>query len=181
MAILLARNWWAVLLRGIAALLFGIAALIWPGLALSVLVFLFGAYAVVDGIFALASALGGGAQPNRGWLAFEGIISILAGIVAFVWPGITALALLYLIAAWAIVTGVVEIMSAIALRRQIEGELFLGLAGVASIIFGLLLVIFPSSGALAVIWLIGAYAIVFGLILIALALRLRGWRTNLGA
>jgi uncharacterized membrane protein HdeD (DUF308 family) len=175
---LLARYWWMFVLRGVAGLIFGILALIWPGLTLTALVLLFGAYALVDGIFAIGAAIFGGrsAEGRRPWLVLEGIVGILAGIGTFVWPGITALVLLYVIAAWAVVTGVFEIIAAVQLRREIQGEVLLALAGVFSIIFGILLFVWPVTGALAIVWLIGIYSIVFGVVLIALGIRLRSIR-----
>jgi uncharacterized membrane protein HdeD (DUF308 family) len=171
-----ARNWWVFLVRGLAAILFGILAFIWPGITLFVLVLFWGAYALVDGIFALIAAFSGQAAQQRWWvLLLEGLLGIAAGIVTFLWPGMTAIALLYLIAAWAIVGGVLEIAAAIRLRQEIEGEWLLALSGVASIIFGVLMVIWPGAGALAVVWLIAGYAIVFGVLMIALAFRLRSW------
>ena len=164
--------WWFVALRGLAAVLFGIAAFAWPGLTLALLVLLFGAYAVVDGVFALIYAFGSG-TPFRGWRVVEGLAGIALGIIALVWPGITALTLLYLIAGWAVVTGVLEIIAAIGLRKVITNEWMLGLSGVASVIFGVILAIQPGAGALALIWLIAGYAIVFGVLLIALGFRLR--------
>jgi uncharacterized membrane protein HdeD (DUF308 family) len=171
----LTRYWWAVALRGALAVLFGVVALVWPGVTIIVLVTLFGAYALVDGVIALGTAVFGGSQParRRGWLIFEAVTGIAAGVITFVWPGITALALLMVIAAWAVITGVVEIVAAVRLRRELEGEWLLALSGAASIVFGLLLVIRPSAGALAVVWIIGAYAIVFGAVLITLGVRLR--------
>jgi uncharacterized membrane protein HdeD (DUF308 family) len=171
-----ARNWWVFLVRGLAAILFGILAFIWPGITLFVLVLFWGAYALVDGIFALIAAFSGQAAQQRWWvLLLEGLLGIAAGIITFLWPGMTAIALLYLIAAWAIVGGVLEIAAAIRLRQEIEGEWLLALSGVASIIFGVLMVIWPGAGALAVVWLIAGYAIVFGVLMIALAFRLRSW------
>src|SRR3954470_22625763 len=120
------RHWWSLALRGVVAILFGFLAWIWPDLTVTTLVYLFGAYALVDGVFAIVEALAQRAPASqRGWLLIEGVVGIGAGIVTFVWPDITALALLYVIAAWAIVTGVFEVMAAIRLRREIEGEWFL--------------------------------------------------------
>jgi uncharacterized membrane protein HdeD (DUF308 family) len=171
----LTRYWWVVALRGVLALLFGLVALVWPDITIIVLVALFGAYVLADGVIALGTALFGGAQATRrrGWLIFESVTGIAAGVIAFIWPDITTLALLLVIAAWALITGVVEIVAAIRLRRELEGEWLLAVSGVASIVFGLLLVIRPSAGAVAVVWLIGAYAILFGAALVALGLRLR--------
>jgi len=172
---ILARNWWAIALRGLFAVLFGVAAFVWPGLTLAVLVILWGTYAFVDGIFTLVAAFRAAQMRMTWWpLVLEGILGIVAGVVAFIWPGITALALLYLIAAWALLTGIVEIIAAVRLRNVISGEWMLGLAGVLSIIFGVILIAAPGAGALAVIWTIGAYAVIFGIVLIALAFRLRG-------
>ncbi len=169
----LTRNWWAVVLRGVVAIIFGLFALFLPGITLTALVLLFGAYALVDGVFAIVSAIRG--QAGRSWweLAIEGIAGIAAGVIALVWPGITALALLFVIAAWAIVTGVLEVVAAIRLRQRIEREWLLALAGIASILFGVVLIIAPVPGALAVLWLIGIYAILFGALLVALGLKLR--------
>jgi len=168
-------SWWALLLRGIAAIAFGVLAFVWPGITLAVLVFLWGAYAFFDGVFAIAAGVKSHGESRRWWvLLLEGILGVIAGVLAFVIPGITALVLLMLIAAWAIVTGIFEIVAAIQMRKYIKGEWLLILAGIASILFGLLLFLSPGAGALAVVWLIGAYAIVFGVILIALSLRLHG-------
>ena len=173
--VILARNWWALALRGLAAILFGIAALVVPHIALVVLIALFGAYALVDGIFAIVGAVRAAERHMRWWpLLVEGLAGIVIGVLTFVWPGLTALVLLYFIASWAIVTGVFEILAAVRLRREITGEWLLGLTGVLSVVFGLLLIIFPGAGALTVVWLIGVYALVFGVVLVGLALRLRG-------
>lgn len=178
----LARSWWILVVRGVLAVAFGVLAFVWPGLALEALVVLFGAFALVDGVFAIAAAVRAARRERTWWpLVVEGVSGIALGIVAFVWPGITALALLYVIAAWAIVTGVFEIAAAIRLRREIEGEWLLGLAGAASMVFGVLVVIFPGSGAVAIVWAIAAYAVLFGVLLIALGLRLRGLRSDVAA
>jgi uncharacterized membrane protein HdeD (DUF308 family) len=164
--------WWVVALRGLAAVLFGIGAFVWPQITLTVLVLLFGAYAVVDGVFALIYAFGSG-TPFRGLRVLEGLAGIAIGVIALVWPGITTMALLYLIAGWALVTGILEIVAAIDLRKVIDDEWLLGLGGVASIVFGVILAFQPGAGALALVWMIGGYAIVFGVLLIALGFRLR--------
>ncbi len=170
----LARNWWALALRGLFGVVFGLVTLVRPGLTLAALVVLFGAYALVDGIFGVISAVRA-AESHRRWgvLAVEGIAGIVAGILTFAWPAITAIVLLYLIAFWAIVTGLLEVQAAIQLRKESTGEWALVLGGVASIIFGLILIIFPGAGALAVLWLIGIYALLFGILFLMLAFRLR--------
>jgi uncharacterized membrane protein HdeD (DUF308 family) len=172
----MARNWWVLALRGLAGIIFGVLAFIWPGITLTVLVLMFGAYALVDGVFAIIEGIRRRAEESNWWvLILEGIVGILAGVVAFVWPGITAFALLYLIAAWAIITGLFEIVAAIRLRKEIEGELLLGLTGLLSVLFGIALAVWPGAGALALVWMIAAYAIIFGVLMIILAFRLRSW------
>ncbi len=164
-----ARNWWLILVRGLAAIAFGILCFVWPAISLLALVLLYGAYAIVDGI----SAIIWGAQ-SRWWsMVAVGVVSVVAGLIAFFWPGLTALALLYLIAAWAIVRGVSEIAAAVRLRQQIRNEWMLVVGGIISIFFGLLVAFYPGAGALSMVWLIGAFAIVFGIFAVALALRLR--------
>jgi uncharacterized membrane protein HdeD (DUF308 family) len=170
----LSRYWWLVVLRGILAIIFGILAFVWPDITVGVLVMLFGIYALVDGVSALASGISDRSSNRRWWaLLLEGAAGIAAGIIAFVWTGITAIVLLYLIAAWAFVTGVMEIAAAIALREEIKGEWALGLSGLASIIFGFIIFFNPGAGALALIWMIGAYAVLFGGLLIYLGFNLR--------
>ncbi len=171
----LSRNWWTFAVRGVAAVLFGILALALPGIALYLLVILFGAYALVDGAFALIAAVREAEAHNR-WahLLFVGIFGILVGAITFFFWQITAFALLYLIAAWAVVTGILELVAAFELRRHLPGDLWWVLAGLVSIAFGVLLILRPLGGALAVMWIIGFYAIVFGGFLIGLAWRLRG-------
>ena len=171
----LGRNWWALALRGVAAILFGILAFAWPGITLFVLVLFFGVYMLVDGIFAIVAAVRAAGREARWWLLLiEGVLGVLAGLVAAFWPGLTALALLYFIAAWAIVTGILEIAAAVRLRREIAGEWALGLSGLLSLLFGVLLVVIPApAGILSLLWLIGAYAIAFGVVLLVLAFRVR--------
>lgn len=176
MFVILAHNWWTLLLRGILAVIFGVLCFVYPGLTLIVLAIMFGAYALVDGIFAVVSAVSAPKGQPRWWVTLlEGIVGILVGVLTFFMPGITALGLLYLIAAWAVVTGIFEIAAAIRLRKQITGEWLLILGGAASVLFGLLIVLIPGAGALAVVWWIGAYAIVFGVLFIVLSFHLRKW------
>jgi uncharacterized membrane protein HdeD (DUF308 family) len=169
----LTTTWWLVALRGVAAIAFGLIALFMPGITLLALVLLFGAYAIVDGAFKVVSGARRRADGSRdGWMVLAGILGIAAGVVAAVWPGITALVLLFIIASWAIITGVLEIVAAYQLRDQIEGEALLALGGALSIAFGVLAILMPGAGALAVIWLIGAYAVATGIILLIAAYRL---------
>ncbi|WP_072393960.1 HdeD family acid-resistance protein [Hyphomicrobium sp. CS1GBMeth3] len=169
----LARNWWLILLRGALAILFGVLAFIWPGITLFTLVILYGAFAFVDGVLALVAAIRGGTPAPRWWLALVGVFGIAAGVLTLFWPQITALVLLLFIAAWAIVTGIFQIVGAIRLRHEIEGEWLLIASGVLSVVFGLLLVAWPGAGALAMILVIGSFAIMYGILLIAFALQLR--------
>jgi uncharacterized membrane protein HdeD (DUF308 family) len=171
---LLARYWWALALRGLFAVLFGLLTFFIPSITLLALVLLFGAYALLDGIFDLVSAV---RSPSHHWaFVLEGIVGILVGILTLIWPRITGTILLYLIGFWAIFTGVLEIVAGILLRQAIANEVLLILMGVLSLLFGLFIVIFPGAGALAIAFWIGAYALVFGIMLIALAFRLRGFR-----
>jgi uncharacterized membrane protein HdeD (DUF308 family) len=171
---LLARYWWVLALRGVLAVLFGLFAFFIPGITLLSLVLLFGAYVLLDGIFDLVAAT---RSPSHHWaLVLEGIVGIIAGILTFLWPGITAIVLLYLIAFWAIFTGVLEIIAGIRLRQVLSDEVWLILMGVLSLLFGLFILIFPSAGALAIVFWIGAYALLFGIMLLALAFRLRSFR-----
>jgi uncharacterized membrane protein HdeD (DUF308 family) len=169
----LADQWGLLLFRGVVGVLFGIAAILWPGLTLVVLVAMFGAYALLDGVAALIIAFQARGGPGFGSLLAEGIFGIGAAIVTFFYPGITAIALLALIAAWAILTGIAAIVSAAKLRRETSGSWLLLLAGVLSVMFGGILILRPAVGALAVAWLIGSYAILGGMTLVMLAFRLR--------
>ena len=172
----LSRDWWIVALQGVAAIVFGILALVWPGITLLALVFLFAAYALVDGALALIRGFRRGGDGDRPdwWRVARGVVGIAAGVIAFAMPDITTYALLLVIAAWAIVSGGIELMAAYQLRDVIRGEWLLALDGVVAILFGVALIVFPSAGALAVVWLIGAFAIVSGVVLLMVAFRLRG-------
>ena len=179
MAMNLANHWWALVLRGVAAVIFGVLALLYPPGAIAALVVLFGAYALVDGIFNIVAAVRTPRGGQRwGWLLFEGIVSVIAGLVTLFWPGPTALALILLIGSWSIVTGIAEIAAAIRLRKQIQGEWLLALSGVLSVAFGALIFVAPAAGAVAIAIWIGAYAIVFGALLIGLGVRLRSWASH---
>jgi uncharacterized membrane protein HdeD (DUF308 family) len=169
----LAAQWGLLLFRGIVSVLFGISALVWPGLTLVALVALFGAYALIDGGAALILAFSARGNPGFGTFLAEGIFGIAAGLVTFFYPAITAIALLGVIAAWAILTGVAAIATAILLRRELAGEWPLPVAGGLSLLLGILLLLQPMAGALAVVWLIGTYALLTGAVMIALAVRLR--------
>jgi len=169
----LARNWGLILLRGILAILFGTLAFIWPGITLITLVILYGAFAFADGVLAIAAAIRGGTPMPRWWLALIGVFGIAAGLLTAVWPQITALVLLFFIAGWAIATGVLQIVGAIQLRNEIEDEWLLIASGVLSITFGVLLALWPKAGALAMVFVIGSFAIMYGALLVGFALRLR--------
>jgi uncharacterized membrane protein HdeD (DUF308 family) len=176
----LAENWWLLLLRGIAAIGFGVLAFIWPDLTLLTLTYMWGIYAISDGVFALWAAIAGkdGEIAPRWWLAVVGIAGILAGLLAFVWPDMTALVLLMFIASWAIVIGLLQIWGAIRLRKEIEGEWLLGLSGLLSAAFGVLMFAQPGAGALAVVWMIGWFAILAGCVYIALAFQLKKYKRS---
>jgi uncharacterized membrane protein HdeD (DUF308 family) len=170
----LTRNWWGVVLRGVVAILFGVIALVWPRLTLEVLVLLFGAYALLDGLFAIITAFTNRAGHDSWWvLLLEGLIGIGAGIIILLHPRFATLVLIYIISFWAVVTGVLEIFAAIRLRKEIQGEWLLVLSGILSLVFGVLLLVFPAAGALTVAVIIGWYAILFGAMLLSLGLRLR--------
>lgn len=174
----LARNWWALVLRGVLAILFGIAAFVWPGLTILSLTFVFGFYALLDGIFALIAAWSNRSHERWWVLLLEGLLGVAAGVIAFMSPGVTALALLSVIAVWAILTGVLEIMAAIRLRREIENEWWLALGGLFSIIFGVLLLIWPGAGLVTISWIIGGYAVAFGIMMLMLGFRLQGFNKS---
>jgi uncharacterized membrane protein HdeD (DUF308 family) len=171
---LVTRQWWVFAIRGIAALVFGVLAFIWPATTLAVLVFLFGAYALVDGVALLVALVRGDAIARRhAWaVAIIGVLGIVAGVATFMWPGLTALSLLYLVAFWAIATGTFQVIAAVALRRELDGEFWMALGGIASIVFGAFLVAFPGAGLLSLVWLVGVWSVVFGVSSLGLAYRL---------
>ena len=172
---MLAENWWIFAVRGVAAIIFGVLAFLWPGPTVIVLALLFGAYALVDGVAMLVSLIRGdpAARRNAWTVGLIGVLGVVAGIVAVIWPEITALSLLFVVAAWSIVTGITQIIAAIRLRREIEGELWLGLGGLITLLFGVYLAIFPGLGLLSLVWLVGVWAVIFGIVSLVLAYRLR--------
>jgi uncharacterized membrane protein HdeD (DUF308 family) len=181
MATDLARNWWVLALRGVAGILFGIGAFVWPGATLAALVLVFGAYVFVDGIFAVVAGIGMRRQLSLWWLVvFEGVAGIILGVLTFRSPDTTALVLLTFIAAWSIVTGIFEIATAVRLRKLIANEWLMILSGVVSIIFGALLIAQPGAGAISIVWLLGAYALLFGILTLMLAFRVRSMRDTMG-
>lgn len=172
----LARHWWTVALRGVIAILFGIAALARPGVAVLALVVLFGIYVLIDGVLAIATAIWAAGRRLRWWpFAVEGLVGVAIGIATFAWPAITAVALVLLIGWWSLVTGVFEIIAAVRLRDLIRGEWLLALSGALSLLVGVLLLVFPAVGAVSVVWVIGLYALVFGVLLLTLGIRLRNF------
>ncbi len=173
---LVARDWWVFAVRGVAAIVFGALAFIWPEATLTVLVFLFGAYVLVDGVSLLVALARGDAVARRhGWaVGIMGVLGIVAGVVTFVWPDLTAMSLLYLVAVWAIATGTFQVIAAIALRRELDNELWMAIGGVASIVFGALLVASPGAGLVSLVWLVGLWSVVFGVSSLGLAYRLHG-------
>jgi uncharacterized membrane protein HdeD (DUF308 family) len=168
-------DWRGLALRAAAAVLFGIVALVWPGITVTALVLLFGAFVLVDGLMNLYAAINHDPadKRHRSTLALEGVAGVAIGVVTLVWPGITALALLWLIAAWALITGVLEIVVAVGLRRAIRHEWLVGIVGVLSVLFGIVLVVAPVAGALAITWAIGWYAVLSGIVIAVLALQVR--------
>jgi uncharacterized membrane protein HdeD (DUF308 family) len=168
------RTWWTVLIRGILAVVFGILALILPGAVLLTLVLIFGVFMLVDGMLALVAAFRAAEHRRHfGLLLVEGILGILAGVIAIWHPGIAATALVIVIAFWAVIGGIVEIVQAIEMRRQVSNELLLILGGLLSVAFGVVLFLSPLYGALALVWIVGVYALFFGFALIGLSFRLR--------
>lgn len=171
----LTRNWWVFIVRGIAAIIFGIAAFVWPDATLVALVWIFGAYLLVDGVASIASLITGNPVARRnGWpVLLSGILSIGLGVASFVATDTMALSLLFIVAFWAIVVGTLQIVGAIYLRREIEGEIWLVLNGIVTVIFGVLLIAFPAGGLLSLVWLVAFWAIVSGVMNLRFAFRLR--------
>jgi uncharacterized membrane protein HdeD (DUF308 family) len=167
-------NWGALAVRGVAAVLFGLAALIWPGLTLAVLIIFYGAYAVVDGVFAILAGLRAGSGTRTWLLLAEGALGILAGLIAVFWPGVSAVVLLYIIAFWAIFGGLLRIVGAVLLRREIDNEWTMVLSGALWVLLGIVLFVLPGAGLLSLAWLIGIFALGAGITLIVLAFRVRG-------
>jgi uncharacterized membrane protein HdeD (DUF308 family) len=176
LASILSRRWWLLLLRGLIAIAFGVVSWVQPGISLASLVLLFGAYSLADGVLNAWTALEGRREHEHWWVLFlEGLLGIGVGVLTFLAPALTALALLFYIAIWAIATGVLEIVAAIRLRKEIENEWMLIVAGLASVVFGVLLMAQPAAGALALLWLIASYAIFFGVLLVILAFKVRAF------
>jgi len=174
MLTVLTTNWWALAVRGVLAVIFGVLAFLWPGLTLTALVLIFGAYAIADGIFSIVTAVAKSDPATGDWvLLLEGILGIIAGFIILLWPGMTAAFFLYLIALWAISSGAFQIAAALRLRKELTGEWLMVLGGIATVVFGVLMLLFPRAGALAVVWCIATYALVFGALLLSLAIRLR--------
>ncbi len=170
----LAKWWWTLVVRGVVAIVFGLLAFVAPTFGIAMLVALFAVWALIDGVGSLLAGIRTRGQDRSWWIEIlEGVVGIAAGVVALLLPGFAAEVLVLLIAVWSIVTGVIEIALAIRLRRVLEGEVWLALAGVASILFGGLILLFPAAGALSLVWLLGSFAIAFGVFLIMLGWRLR--------
>lgn len=174
----LSQNWWLVVLRGVLAILFGILAFVWPALTWLTLIIMFGVYAIVDGVIAVIAGLSHTQDSPRWWtFLLEGLLGIGAGVIALILPELTTLVLIYMIASWAVMTGILEIAAAIRLRNEIINEWMLGLGGLVSIGLGILLFLQPAAGGLAIIWTLAGYALIFGILLVILGFRLRNWRT----
>src|SRR5512137_35170 len=170
----LARHWWVVLLRGLVAIAFGVLTFTQPAISLAALLLFFGAFVFADGVLHVWTAISDKEHENRWLLLLGGLLGIGVGLLAFLTPGLTAMAVLFYIAIWAVTTGLLDIVAAVRLRKEIEGEWLLGLGGLCSVAFGIVLVARPGAGALAVLWIIAAYAVAFGVILTLLSFRLKG-------
>jgi len=180
LAAILSHHWWVLLLRGLIAILFGVVVWFRPGISLVALVMVFGAYTLVDGVLGIWTAVAGRKEHEHWWvLLLWGLVGVGVGILTLVVPGVTALALLFYIAIWAVATGVLQIVTAIRLRKEITGEWLLVLGGLVSVVFGVLLMAQPAAGALAVLWLIGLYAVLFGILFVVLAFKARSFGKQL--
>jgi uncharacterized membrane protein HdeD (DUF308 family) len=171
------QAWWALLIRGIFAVLFGIMATTWPGLTLAMLIIFFGAFVLIHGLMAVVGSIMARKEAEDWWIVLlEGIAGIIIGVMTFAWPALTGLVLAYFIAAWALITGLLKVFGAIKLRKEIEGEWLLIVAGIISVIFGIFVFARPLAGALAITWVIGIYAMLLGILAIILSFRVRGWQ-----
>ena len=180
LARLIAENWWVLLLRGIIAILFGVAAYAWPGMTLATLILFFAAFVFVDGIFDVFAAFSGRKENENWWvLLIEGLLGIAFGAITWMRPGVTAMVLLLLIAFWAMATGILRIIMAIRLRKEIEGEWWLILSGLASVLFGVFVMARPGAGAIAMLWVIAAWSIIVGIFLVILSFQARGFGKKL--
>jgi len=168
------KYWWVMSLRGFCAVLFGIGALAWPGIALTVLIIFFGAYALVDGAFAMGAAIKA-ARAHREWWIFmlEGVSGLVIGTITFFMPEVTAITLLYIIVAWAIITGILELFASFSVPWSMVNKILLGFSGILSVLIGVLLFLFPAGGILTLVWLVAAYALAFGFVLIILGFQMR--------
>jgi uncharacterized membrane protein HdeD (DUF308 family) len=181
MSALLAQNWWAIALRGVFAILFALIAFFWPGAAILSFVLFFSAYMLVDGIFGIVAAVRAASNHQRwGLLVLEGVVDILAGIVAFAWPGLTVVFFITLMAVWSLITGILMIVAAFKLDPA-YGRGWLIFSGIVSVLFGVALLIAPLVGAVVLTWWLGAYALVFGITLIALAFKLKGRKDDVAS
>jgi uncharacterized membrane protein HdeD (DUF308 family) len=172
----LTRNWWMIVVRGILAILFGLIAFFWPDLTFLLLILTFGAYAIVDGIFAMLTGVASSRYSSRWWVfLLEGIVSLAAGMISILQPGLAGFVLIAVIAAWAILTGAFEIAAAVRLRREITNEWMLAFAGFVSIVLGAVLFFQPATAGIVITLMIGTYALIFGVLLVILGLRLRKW------
>lgn len=179
---MVSRIWWAIALRGVLAILFGIVALFYTGSTLLALVYVFGVFAVLNGVFAIVAAVRAGEAHQRwGWLIVAGVVGVAAGVVSFVWPGITALAVVFLVAAWAIISGVAEIGFALSFPDTLAHPWLAALSGAISVLYGIVLAVWPRSGAVALTWLLGIYAIAYGASLLYYAYRMQALRSNVRA
>lgn len=169
----LTQHWWVVLLRGLLAIAFGVMAYMWPGATIAILVLIWGTYALVGGIFEVVA----GVRGKWGSLVVLGLLGIAAGVVTILWPGLTAVTLIWVMAFWAILAGILQISAAIRLRKEVQGEWLWIASGLCTIALGVLLMLYPGAGALSVVWLIAALAIAWGILLVMLSLKLKGLRT----